>query len=139
MEELAEAALEASGQAVAGALREALGSASSAGDGICRFLDMAEGPLGGDDCPGCPIAPTALESPIVSPRLRSAAARCFDRWEALIADRLRDDAWPEDSVEETASALLALVEGALLLARVSGQGSHLRSAKRAALALLGVP
>jgi TetR/AcrR family transcriptional repressor of lmrAB and yxaGH operons len=139
MEELAEAALAASGEGVADALREALGSASSTAIGICRFLDMAEGPPGGDACPGCPVAPTALESPIVSPRLRAAAARCFDLWEALIAARLRDDAWPEDSVQETASALLALVEGALLLARVSSKGSHLASAKRATLALLADP
>jgi TetR/AcrR family transcriptional repressor of lmrAB and yxaGH operons len=139
MEELAEAALEASGQAVADALREALDSASSAGDGICRFLDMAAGPVGGEFCPGCPVAPTALESPIVSPRLRAAAARCFDRWESLIAARLRVDGWPEDSVQQTASAVLALVEGALLLARVSGQSSHLANAKLAALALLAAP
>jgi hypothetical protein len=36
-------------------------------------------------------------------------------------------------------AALALVEGALLLARVSGQLSHLVHAKRAALALLAAP
>src|ERR1700690_470010 len=48
MEQLAESALEASGQAVADALSEALDGAPSAGDGICRFLDMAAGPVGGD-------------------------------------------------------------------------------------------
>jgi len=139
MEELAEAALEASGQAVADALGEALDGAPSAGDGLCRFLDMAAGPVGGEVCPGCPVAPTALESPIVSPRLRIAAARCFDQWEFLIASRLRRDGWPEDSLQQTASAVLALVEGALLLARVSGQRSHLSNAKLAALALLAAP
>jgi TetR/AcrR family transcriptional repressor of lmrAB and yxaGH operons len=136
MEELAQAALEASGQGVADALSQALDGASSTAEGICRFIDMAEGPPGGEACPGCPVAPTALESPIVSPRLRATAARCFDLWEALIANRLRDDGWPDDSVQETASALLALVEGALLLARVSGKGSHLANAKLAAHALL---
>jgi TetR/AcrR family transcriptional repressor of lmrAB and yxaGH operons len=139
MEELAEAALEASGQAVADALREALDGAPSAGEGLCRFLDMAAGPVGGEVCPGCPVAPTALESPIVSPRLRVAAARCFERWESLVVARLRSDAWPEDSLQQTASAVLALVEGALLLARVSGQRSHLENAKLAALALLAAP
>src|ERR1700722_6349750 len=87
MEELAEAALEASGEAVAEALRESLASAPSVGDGICRFLDIAAGPAGGELCPGCPVAPTALESPIVSPRLRVAAARCFEQWQDLIAGR----------------------------------------------------
>jgi len=136
MEELAEVALEASGQAVADALREALDGARNTALGVVRFLDIAEGPVAGEPCPGCPISPTALESPIISPRLRATAARCFDEWESLIASRLREDRWPEDSVAETASAVLALVEGALLLARVSGQASHLANAKQAVRSLL---
>jgi TetR/AcrR family transcriptional repressor of lmrAB and yxaGH operons len=139
MEQLAEAALEASGQAVADALSEALNGAPNAALGVIRFLEVAEGPVAGDPCPGCPIAPTALESPIISPRPRAAAARCFDQWETLIAARLQADGWPEDSIAETASAALSLIEGALLLARVSGQNSHLANAKRAAQSLLAVP
>jgi len=139
MEQLAEAALEASGQAVADALRQTLDGAPNTAIGVARFLDVAKGPVGGETCPGCPIAPTALESPIISPRLRAAAARCFDQWEGLIAARLRADGWPENSVGEAASAALALIEGALLLARVSGQVDHLANAKGAALRLLAVP
>ena len=130
MEELAEAALEASGQAVADALSAALDGSPNTGVGLARFLDMAQGSVAGEACAGCPIAPTALESPIISPRLRAAAARCFDQWEALIATRLRADGWPDDSIAEAASAALALVEGALLLARVSDQLTHLTYAKR---------
>ena len=139
LEELAEAALEASGQVVAGALGAALEGSPSTATGIVKFLEVAAGPAMGDSCPGCPIAPTALESPIVSPRLRSTAARCFDEWEGLIAARLRAEGWPEDSVPGTASAALALVEGALLLTRVSGDTSHLENAKEAALSLLTAP
>jgi TetR/AcrR family transcriptional repressor of lmrAB and yxaGH operons len=139
MEELAEAALEASGQAVAEALSQALDGAPNAALGVTRFLEMAAGPIAGEPCPGCPVAPTALESPIISPRLRAVAARCFDQWEGLITQRLRADGWPDDSVAETASATLALIEGALLLARVSGQVSHLAHARRAASSLLSIP
>ena len=139
LEELAEAALQASGQAVADALRQALERAPNTAAGIARFLDIAAGPAGSASCPGCPIAPTALESPIISPRLRAAAARCFDQWEGLIAARLRADGWPAAGVAETASAALALIEGALLLARVSGDVSHLANAKRAVASLLAAP
>src|SRR6202453_4584838 len=139
IEQLAEAALEASGQAVADVLGEALDGAPTTALGVIRFLEVAEGPVGGEACPGCPIAPTALESPIISPRLRATAARCFEQWEGLIAGRLRADGWPEDSVAEVASAALAFIGGALLLAGVSGQASHLGTAKHAALALLTVP
>jgi TetR/AcrR family transcriptional regulator, lmrAB and yxaGH operons repressor len=136
MEEVAEVALEASGCFVADALREALDGAPNAGAGVARFLDIAQEAAIDEQCVGCPVAPTALESPIVSPRLRAVAARCFDQWEALIAARLRADGWPEDSLSTAASAALALIEGALLLARVSGQLSHLAHAKHAALTLL---
>jgi TetR/AcrR family transcriptional regulator, lmrAB and yxaGH operons repressor len=139
MEELAEAALEASGAVVADALREALDAAPNAGEGVVRFLDRAAGAVAGELCAGCPIAPTALESPIISPRLRRVAARCFDEWETLIAARLSTDGWPDGSALEAGSATLALIEGALLLARVSGQPRHVDHAKRAALALLAAP
>jgi TetR/AcrR family transcriptional regulator, lmrAB and yxaGH operons repressor len=136
MEELAAAALEASGQVVANALSNALNGAPNAGVGVCRFLDLASGSEANDSCPGCPIAPTALESPIISPHLRQTAARCFNQWEELIAARLLEDNWPESSARETASSVLALIEGALLLARVTKQRSHFAHAKRAVLKLL---
>ena len=139
MEALAEAALEVSGRAVADALSEALDGAPTAALGVIRFLEIAEGPVAGESCPGCPVAPTALESPIINPRLRAAAARCFDQWETLIVARLRADGWPEESALEVGSAVLALIEGALLLARVSGDPGHLASAKRAALSLMATP
>ena len=139
MEEVAEAALEASSCMVADALRDALGGAPNAGEGVARFLDIAHKAAIDDHHVGCPVAPTALESPIISPRLRAVATRCFDQWEDLIADRLREDGWPEDSRSSAASAALALIEGALLLARVSGQLSHLAHAKHAALNLLAAP
>ena len=139
MEELAEAALEASGRAVADALSQALDGAPNTGVGVIRFLDMAAGPGAEETCPGCPVAPTALESPIISPRLRAAAARCFHQWEGLIATRLRTDGWTKEAAPEAASAVLALIEGALLLARVSGQLSHVANAKRASVSLLAHP
>jgi TetR/AcrR family transcriptional regulator, lmrAB and yxaGH operons repressor len=138
MEELAEAALDASGHVVAQALRRALENAPNAGAGLGRFLEATEALFTQQSCPGCPVAPTALESPIISPRLQAASARCFSTWETLIADRLRADGWPEDSVQAAASAGLALVEGGLLLARVSGQMAPLENARRAALTLLAV-
>jgi AcrR family transcriptional regulator len=139
MEEVAEAALTASGQAVAEALRQSLDGAPNAAAGVVRFLDVAMGAAGADGCAGCPVAPTALESPIISHRLRATAARCFDEWQALIATRLRTDGWREDSIADTASAALALVEGALLLARVSGDVGHLVSAQRSVQTLLDRP
>lgn len=136
LEELAEAALEASGQAVANALRQSLEAAPNTTAGLARFLEIASQPDGDEACAGCPIAPTALESPIISTRLRTAAARSFDEWEALIAQSLRTDGWPEDTLTQTASSTLALIEGALLLAKVSGDVALLTHAKQAIASLL---
>jgi len=138
-EDLAEAALEASGQTVADALTEALDGAPNVGVGVARFLDMVGQLLSEDPCAGCPIAPTALEAPIIGPRLQAAAARCFQQWEALLAGRLRNDNWPEDAVLGAASVALTLIEGALLLARVTGEVSHLDHAKSVALTVLASP
>ena len=139
MEDLAEAALEASGRAVTKEFARALDGAPNTGEGLCRYLDMAAGQITKDGRGGCPIAPTALEVSHLSPRLRAAAARCYVIWEEHIADRLRADGWPEESVVEAASAALSLIEGALLLARVSGQLNHLANAKEATLVLLASP
>lgn len=136
MEQLAEAALDASGQAVGAALSDALSGAPNTAAGVGRFLELAARPDGSDACPGCPIAPTALESPLISSRLRAAAARCFEQWEGTIAGRLRADGWPENTATDLASALLSLIEGALLLGRVSGDADHLRRAKNAVASLL---
>jgi len=135
LEELAEAALEASGQAVGDVLRQALEHAADPASGIARFLNIAAAPDGGDG-PACPVAPTALEAPMVSPSLRIAAARCFEQWEGLIAARLARDGWSEEEAARAASATLSLIEGALLLSRVSGDSTPLDSAKHAVAVLL---
>ena len=69
---------------------------------------MAAGPVNGEACPGCPIAPTALESTGChqSAPTRQVRRGCFDQWEGLIASRLRADGWPETSVCETTPPLL---------------------------------
>src|SRR5664280_1841095 len=116
-----------------------VGRAPNSGAGVVRFLVIAQEAAIDGQCAGCPVAPTALESPIISPRLRAVAARCFHQWEALIATRQRANGWPDDSLSTAASAALALIEAAFLLTRVSGQLSHLAHAKHAALTLLAAP
>jgi hypothetical protein len=63
------------------AFARALDGAPNAGEGLCRYLDMAAGQLTKDGRGGCPIAPTALEVSHLSPRLRAAAAHCYLIWE----------------------------------------------------------
>ena len=138
MEELAEAALEASGQAVADALNEAL-------DGPRRSTRRRPVPRHGrrpgwrGSVPGLPgrTYGTRITHHQPTPtRGRGAVLRPMGRHHRRTASRRR---MARGLVVETASAALALIEGALLLARVSGQASHLANAKRAAAYLLARP
>ena len=85
---------------------------------------------------GCPIEPIATESVNASPMVREASARAFRAWHSAIADRLRHDGWTEADSEQTALAVIALLEGALILSRIAGDGAALDAAKAGARTLL---
>ena len=71
-----------------------------------------------------------------SPLVRAASARAFGAWQTAIADRLRQDGWAETDSDETALAVIALLEGALILSRIAGDSAALDAAKAGARALL---
>jgi TetR/AcrR family transcriptional repressor of lmrAB and yxaGH operons len=96
---------------------------------------MASG-LSSDRRDGCPIEPIATESVNASPQVREASARAFGGWCLAVTDRLRGDGWPEHEAEHTALAVIALIEGALILSRISGNADALNAAKAAARTLL---
>ena len=62
--------------------------------------------------------------------------RAFAGWSAAVAERLRVDGWPRHDAERTALAVIALIEGALILSRIAGDDTALISAKVAARSLL---
>ncbi len=97
---------------------------------------MASG-LASDQRDGCPIEPIATESVNASPQVRDASARAFGGWCLAVADRLRADGWPDADAEQTALAVIALIEGALILSRIAGDNADaLNAAKAAARTLL---
>jgi TetR/AcrR family transcriptional repressor of lmrAB and yxaGH operons len=55
---------------------------------------------------------------------------------AVVSDRLVGDGWSQREAKPTAQAVIALIEGALILARVAGGLSALEAAKLAAGTLL---
>jgi TetR/AcrR family transcriptional repressor of lmrAB and yxaGH operons len=68
--------------------------------------------------------------------VRAASARAFDGWCAAVADRLVREGWGADAAGQTAQAVIALIEGALILSRIAGNRSALDAAKAAARTLL---
>ena len=69
-------------------------------------------------------------------QVRDASARVFGGWCLAVADRLRADGWTNEDAEQTALAVIALLEGALILSRIAGDASALNAAKAAARTLL---
>lgn len=84
---------------------------------------------------GCPIAAVALEVAATNDAIQQACAAVFARWtEAL---RIGLAAAGRDDAEDLAPGLLALIEGALLLARTQRSREPLDRAARTARLLLG--
>ena len=100
---------------------EFLDSGSPVADIVDGWIDLMASGLASDQRDGCPIEPIATESVNASPQVRDASARAFGGWRQAVADRLRADGWPEHEAEQTALAVIALIEGALILSRIRGR------------------
>ena len=135
-QELAAAVVESAGADIERLLRRFLDSDSTVADIVNGWIDLLIAQLASDDRDGCPIEPLATESVNASRQVRDASARAFAGWTAAVADRLRGDGWPDRDADRTALAVIALIEGALILSRIAGNDAALVSAKAAAGTLL---
>ncbi|WP_424746376.1 TetR/AcrR family transcriptional regulator [Mycobacterium sp.] len=135
-QELAAAVVESAGAQIERVLRAALADDAPVAAVVDRWLDMLAAGLAADCRDGCPVEPIATESVHASDLVRRAAARAFDSWCAAIAERLRKDGWDSTRADQTALAVVSIVEGALVLSRTSGDVAALRAAKNAAQSLL---
>jgi TetR/AcrR family transcriptional repressor of lmrAB and yxaGH operons len=134
--ELAAAVVDGVGGDVTRLLRTFLASDASVADIVSRWIDVMAAGLESDRRDGCPIEPIATESVNASPVVRAASARAFDGWCAAVVERLTADGWSTDAATQTALAIIALVEGALILSRIAGDRAALDAAKVAARTLL---
>jgi TetR/AcrR family transcriptional repressor of lmrAB and yxaGH operons len=100
------------------------------------WIDILIAGQDGDPHDGCPIEPIATESVHASAPVGAAGAGAFAGWCTAVADRLIRDGWPDDEARQTAQAVIALIEGALILSRIAGDRSALDAAKVGARTLL---
>ncbi len=135
-QQLAAAVVDAEGSGIEQLLRRFLASGRPVADIVDRWVDLLIAGLAGDQRDGCPIEPIATESVNASPLVREASARAFKGWCAVIEERLRADSWPAAEAQRVAVAVIALIEGALILSRISGDAGALNAAKSAARRLL---
>lgn len=135
-QELAAAVVESVGGDIDRLLRKMLAREAPVADVVDGWIDVLAMGLAGDNRDGCPVEPIATESVHSSEKVRDASARAFGSWSLAVADRLRSDGWPEEDADRTALAVIALIEGALILSRVAGDAAALKAAKAAAHTLL---
>jgi TetR/AcrR family transcriptional regulator, lmrAB and yxaGH operons repressor len=137
-QQLAAAVVDAAGAGIEQLLRRFLATDRPVADIVDRWIDLLIAGLAGDQRDGCPIEPIATESVNASPLVRAASARAFTGWCAAINERLHSAGWSENDAEIVALAVISLIEGALILSRISGDPAALHAAKPAARALLHV-
>jgi AcrR family transcriptional regulator len=135
-QELAAAVVDSVGGDIERRLRGFLESDLAVADIVDAWIDLLISGLAADRRDGCPIEPIATESVNASPLVRDASARAFGGWCLAVADRLSADGWSADEAEQTALAVIALIEGALILSRIAGDPAALTAAKAASRTLL---
>jgi TetR/AcrR family transcriptional regulator, lmrAB and yxaGH operons repressor len=135
-QQLAAAVVDTAGAGIEQLLRRFLATDRSVADIVDRWIDLLAAGLAGDQRDGCPIEPIATESVNASPLVRAASARAFQGWCVAIEDRLRSEGWAAAQAQQVAIAVVSLIEGALILSRISGDAGALNAAKPAARTLL---
>jgi TetR/AcrR family transcriptional repressor of lmrAB and yxaGH operons len=118
-EELAVAALRESGAAWRARIEAAIADATDPGAAIVAVCRLFADELAASDWQrGCPLATVALEAAATSEPVRQTCADHYAGWEAGITERLIAAGAALDVARNTATFVLAAVEGAMLLARV---------------------
>jgi TetR/AcrR family transcriptional repressor of lmrAB and yxaGH operons len=135
-QELAAAVVEAAGADIEQLLLAALAQDVPVTAVVDGWLDLLIAGLAADCRDGCPVEPIATESVHASELVRRAAARAFDGWCAAISQRLRAEKWSDERADETALAVISVIEGALMLSRTRGDAAALNSARTAVHAVL---
>jgi len=137
-DELVEAAVARRCTQVLGGLTQALGGVATVAELEATLAGFVAG-FEQQGLPGCPIGSLASEVAERNEGARRQAAAAFDAWEGLFADalermrergELRADAPPG----ALATALLASIEGGLLLSQTRKQATSLQIAVEAGLA-----
>ena len=82
---------------------------------------------------GCPILNTAVESDNAHPVLKERAREAMDGWLRLVGSIIKEgvrtgELRPDAAPRETASVVVATLEGAVMLSRLHNDPAHMRRA-----------
>jgi TetR/AcrR family transcriptional repressor of lmrAB and yxaGH operons len=119
------------------AIGDAMGSLAGSSPSAAEFVDAVLRHLGdrleeSGWRKGCPVATVALETAAASDPLQEACSEVYRSWEAALHAQLAD----RREADDLAVTILALIEGALLLARAHRSRKPLDAVARQIGALL---
>jgi TetR/AcrR family transcriptional regulator, lmrAB and yxaGH operons repressor len=139
-EQIGEAALTLSGEAVRAAIARAAEASQDAETFLVRIVrGMAADLERSDYREGCPIATTALETAAQSEILGAATRNAFQKWELEIKRGLFRFGMTAGDADLAATVVLSQLEGALLLARTYRSLEPIHRAEQVVKLLARVP
>ncbi len=141
-EEIGAAAVTAAGSLVTETFQELANLSNSPANFLRRYTDLLVRWLEASKFrDGCPITTTLLETTPGSAAITAAGRAVVDDWSGVMEMLLARHGWPAERIAPTATAIIAGLEGALMLARVRGSSQPIRDTAEALCALLdgGLP
>jgi TetR/AcrR family transcriptional repressor of lmrAB and yxaGH operons len=78
---------------------------------------------------GCPVAGVALDIGPEDEELRQVCGSALASWSSLLAEALRREGRPATEAGHVAESIVALLEGALMMARIQRSSAPIRSAQ----------
>ncbi|WP_329486021.1 TetR/AcrR family transcriptional regulator [Kitasatospora sp. NBC_01246] len=137
-DQLVAAALAQAGQEVEELLRTPVGRSPEATALVDRLVEVFIARLEESDySKGCPVATVGLEVAGSNEPLRRVCAEVYASWQLVLTERLTAQGFGPAEAETASGQALAVLEGAVLLARVRRDRRPLEDARHAVRHLLG--
>lgn len=136
-EALGEKAVELAAARFGSLIADSALESATPGEAVRRVIAALAGMLDdGDFHLGCPVSVVTLEMGGHSERLREACANAFEAWIAPVTELLVAHGRPRSAARALATAVISMVEGAVIVSRAQRSTEPLHNAAQALSALL---
>ncbi len=117
-EELTAEAIGLTGEAIARHIRDSLAETAEPAEAVATFIRALAQRIAASDCRGgSAITIVALETAATSERLNQACRRAYGLWQAAFRAKLVAGGFAPERAEQLATAIIAAVEGGVVLSR----------------------
>lgn len=136
-EALGEKAIELAAARFRSLVIDSASESETPGDVIARVIGVLAGILTDSDFQlGCPVSVVTLEMGAQSERLRDACANAFESWITPVTEYLIAHGHPPAAARTLATAVVSMVEGAMIVSRAQRSVEPLRCAAHALTVLV---